>query len=110
MIVASKGGGKDPGTLNSWLKSNSGYSGCDIYWGSVDKLGFTSYQGMETADYNTICNGISNGHGIVANVHNGGHWVLLTGCLGNNMYSVNDPGYSTTQYSHSEVLREAVYH
>ena len=70
----------------------------------------TSYQGMETADYNTICNGISNGHGIVANVHNGGHWVLLTGCLGNNMYSVNDPGYSTTQYSHSEVLREAVYH
>jgi hypothetical protein len=30
--------------------------------------------------------------------------------LGNNLYSVNDPGYSKTSYYHSEMVRLAVYH
>lgn len=79
MMLATKAGGVDPGSLNSWLDSNGGYSGCDIYWGSVDKLGLTSFQGIENASESEICNGLSQGHGIIANVMNGGHWVLLTG-------------------------------
>jgi hypothetical protein len=38
-------------------------------------------QGVEVANEQEICNGLSQGHGIVANVNNGGHWVLLTGDL-----------------------------
>lgn len=111
MILKTKGADYNPSTLDKWLTKNGGYAnGCEIYWGKVDSLGKTSYQGMETASESAICSGLSKGHGIVANVHNGGHWVLLTGCLGNGKYSVNDPGFSTTSYSHSEILREAVYH
>ena len=102
---------KDPGSLNSWLKSNGGYaSGCNIVWASVDALGVTKFQGIETASESAICSGLSQGHGIVANVHNGGHYVLLTACAGNGVFYVNDPGYSTTTYKMSDILKEAVYH
>jgi hypothetical protein len=111
MILNTKGTGHDPGSLNSWLKSNGGYaSGCNIIWASVDAFGVTSFQGIETADESAICNGLSQGHGIVANVHNGGHWVLLTACAGNGVFYVNDPGYSTTTYTMADIVQEAVYH
>jgi hypothetical protein len=109
--LATKGSGKNPSALNSWLKSNGGYSsGCLINWGAVDKLGFTKYQGKETPSESEICSGLSAGHGMVANVHNGGHWVLLTGCAGNDVFYVNDPAYSTTSYKHSDIVGLAVYH
>lgn len=111
MILHTKGSGKDPSSLNSWLKSNGGYaSGCNIVWGSVDALGYTKFQGKEKASESAICDGLAKGHGIVANVHGGSHWVLLTACKGNGVYYVNDPGYSTTTYKHSDILEEAVYH
>lgn len=80
MMLASKGVGLDPGSLNSWLISNGGYAdGCDIIWSVPDRWGVTSFQGIETANESEICNGLAQGHGIIANVMNGGHWVLLTG-------------------------------
>jgi hypothetical protein len=88
-----------------------GYAGgCNIYWGSVDQLGCTKFQAIETASETEICNGLKAGHGIVANVNGGGHYVLLTACLGNGVFAVNDPGYSKTSYKMSEILAEAVYH
>ena len=111
MILATKGAGKDPSSLNSWLKSHGGYSsGCLINWASVDALGYTKYQGKQTPTETEMCNGIKAGHGLVANVHNGGHWVLLTGCAGNGVFYVNDPGYSTTTYKKSDIVGLAVYH
>mmetsp|Transcript_5667 Transcript_5667/g.8605 ORF Transcript_5667/g.8605 Transcript_5667/m.8605 type:complete len:197 (+) Transcript_5667:90-680(+) len=111
MILHTKGSGKDPSSLNKWLKNNGGYSGgCNIYWGSVDALGYTTFMGKQKASESEICNGLAKGHGIVANVHGGSHWVLLTACKGNGVYYVNDPGYSTTTYKHSDILEEAVYH
>jgi hypothetical protein len=62
------------------------------------------------ADESAICDGLSQNHGIIANVNGGAHWVLLTGCLGNGVFSVNDPGYSKTSYTMSEIVQEAVYH
>jgi hypothetical protein len=111
MILQTKGAGQDPASLNSWLKSNGGYAnGCNIYWASVDAFGVTKFQAIETANESEICSGLSQGHGIVANVHNGGHWVLLTACAGNGVFYVNDPGYSTTTYKMSDIVQEAVYH
>jgi hypothetical protein len=111
MILQTKGAGQDPASLNDWLTNNGGYmDGCGIYWGTVDAFGVTSFQGIETADEDAICNGLNNGHGIVANVNNGGHWVLLTACAGNGVFYANDPGWGTPTYTMGEILMEAVYH
>lgn len=111
MMLQTKGANVDPSSLDSWLTNNGGYAnGCDIYWSKVDAFGVTTFQGIETANESEICSGLSQGHGIIANVNNGGHWVLLTGCQGNGVFYVNDPGYSRSTYSMSEILREAVYH
>jgi hypothetical protein len=47
--------------------------------GSVDAFGVTKFVGIQNPTYSETCNGLSLGHGLVANVNNGGHWVLLTG-------------------------------
>jgi len=111
MLLSTKGYTIDPLNLNSWLDENGGYAdGCDIVWGSVDTFGKTSYQGQETATYETICEGVAAGHGIIINVRGGTHWVLVTGCQGNGVFDVNDPGFECTSYSFDEVLLESVYH
>lgn len=112
MILTTKGASNNPGQLNSWLKSNGGYSsGCLINWSSVNKFGVVTFIAKEPdASESEICSGLSAGHGLVANVHNGGHWVLLTGCAGNGVFYVNDPYYSTTTYKRSDIVDLAVYH
>jgi hypothetical protein len=111
MLLATKGIAVDPGSLDNWLSYNGGYwDGCDLIWATIDAFGVTSFQGMETADEEAICNGLAAGHGIIANVMNGGHWVLLTGCLGGGVFTVNDPGFSRDTYGIWEIVMEAVYH
>ncbi len=111
MMLTTKGTSKNPSQLNSWLKSNGGYSsGCLINWASVNSFKTVTYIGKQHPSESEICNGLSAKHGLIANVHNGGHWVLLTGCNGGGVYRVNDPGYSTTTYKHSDIVEIAVYH
>eukprot|EP01012_Entosiphon_sulcatum_P002857 TRINITY_DN1070_c0_g1_i1.p2 TRINITY_DN1070_c0_g1~~TRINITY_DN1070_c0_g1_i1.p2 ORF type:complete len:221 (+),score=34.69 TRINITY_DN1070_c0_g1_i1:40-702(+) len=111
MMLATKGISTNPSNLNNWLKSNGGYvSGCDIIWSKADAFGKTSFQGLEKAGESAICSGLSAGHGIIANVNNGQHWVLLTGCQGNGVFSVNDPGYNRATYTLGDIVQEAVYH
>eukprot|EP01034_Spumella_vulgaris_P042459 gene42459-52658_t len=111
MILATKGAGQNPSSFDSWLTTNGGYvNGCDLVWSKADAFGKTSFQGIQRANEGEICNGLAAGHGIVANVNNGGHWVLLTACLGGGNFAVNDPGYSRTSYSLGEISQEAVYH
>ena len=46
---------------------------------------------------------------IIANVHNGRHWVLLTGRSGGR-YTTNDPGTQTSPtYAHSEMVGFRTY-
>jgi len=87
MLLVTRGWSGTPGTLDTWLTNNGGYAnGCDLYWGSVDKLGHTHCMGFETASYADVCTGVSQGHGVVINVRSGTHWVLVTGCAGNNVF------------------------
>lgn len=109
MILKSRGYDTDPGRLNAWLKANGGYSGCAIYWGSVDRLGKTKCQGFQTGSFATVCGWVRSGYGVVLNVNNGGHWVLATGCDGSNNVMVNDPGYSKVSYPFSQVGRMVLY-
>lgn len=111
MMLDTKGCHYNPSTLDSWLTSNGGYAdGCNIYWGSVDTFGCTTYIGKQNPTESEICNGLDAMHGLIANVNNGGHWVLLTGCAGGGVFYVNDPGYSRDTYSLSEIVEIAVYH
>ena len=91
----------NPSTLNAWLKTHGGYVQQDLFvWASINPLGlvFTGFIG--NAD---IASKLNGGGIVILNVHNGGHWVLATGISGNTIY-VNDPGYSTTSYSMSEIV------
>ena len=58
-----------------------------------------------------IASSLSAGHVVILNVHNGGHWVLAHSMSGNTIY-VNDPGYSTTSYTLSEIVagNSGLYH
>ena len=111
MFIAGRGYGGDPGKFNQWLKSNGGYvSGCDIVWGKVDNLGYSSFQGREKPAYSVVCDGVNNGHGIIANVNKGHHYVLVTGCTGSSSYTVNDPAGRQSTFTHDSVLHFEVYH
>eukprot|EP01147_Barroeca_monosierra_P005289 gene5289-7061_t len=111
MILRTKGLNFNPGSLNNWLIKNGGYESGDLLvWGSVNKLGVITFQAIENPDLSTLIKGVNACHGIVANVRGGSHWVLLTSYAGNGVFNVNDPGFSTTQYNFSEMLRFAVYH
>jgi len=111
MMLDTKGVSTNPGAFNSWLKANGGYeSGCDIIWATADKYGKTTFQGQEVASESSICTGLAAGHGIIANVRGGTHWVLLTGCRGGGVFDVNDPGFNQATYTLGDILRESVYH
>jgi len=110
MILAKRGLNQNPSTLNTWLTANGGYAnGCSIYWSKVDKLGKTRNLGYQSGNYQTVCGWIKSGRGVIGNVNNGGHYVLLTGCDGKNNYFVNDPGFSRTTYPLSGVKKYMVY-
>ena len=104
--VAMYSGTHTPGTLNSWLMGHGGYSGNLFIWGSVSSLGL-KYLGKSSSAAD-ITNHINAGHGVILNVHNGGHWVLATGVSGSS-YLVNDPGYTTTSYPKSEVREAGIF-
>jgi len=111
MYIASRGYGGNPGSFNKWLKNNGGYaSGCLIYWAKVDNLGFSSWAGIQNPTYDTVCSSLEKGNGIIANVNNGHHYVLVTGCAGSSKYNVHDPAGRRDTFSHSEVKTFAVYH
>lgn len=91
----------NPSTLNTWLKANGGYAQDDLFvWTAIEKLGVT-FLGKKTK--NQIISNLNSGNIVIINVHNGRHWVLATGYSGDNIL-VNDPGFSTPQYSMSEIV------
>jgi hypothetical protein len=101
MALAGTGHSYNPGTLNTWLKEHGGYASGDLFvWTAIDKLGLT-YKGKIS---NTeIKKHLDEGYVVILNVHNGGHWVLAHGYSGDNIL-VNDPGFSTTAYSISQIV------
>ena len=101
MALAGTGHSYNPKTLNQWLKANGGYArGDEFVWASINKLGLTFGGFVSNAN---IKSSLDAGKVVICNVHNGGHWVLAHGYSGDNIL-VNDPGYSTTSYSLSQIV------
>ena len=110
MALAGLGRSENPGTINAWLKANGGYVGGDgLNWSVVDKLGgLLHYEGKLSSS--VIKSSLDAGKVVICNVRNGGHWVLATGYSGDSI-SVNDPLFSVSSYTLSEIVpgNNAVY-
>jgi ABC-type bacteriocin/lantibiotic exporter with double-glycine peptidase domain len=108
MGIAAVGHNYDPATLNTWLIENDGYvAGDQLVWSAVRKTGvsyngtFQSYEGKVSNAM--IKNSLDSNSIVVCNVRNGSHWVVATGYKGNTIM-VNDPEFSTTSYTLSEIV------
>lgn len=101
MALSGTGHSYNPGTLNNWLKSNGGYASGNLFvWASINRIGLT-FKGF-VSNGNIKAN-LDAGNVVIVNVHNGQHWVLAHGYSGDNIL-VNDPGFSTTSYSLSQIV------
>ena len=128
----SSGGavGANPGTLNAWLKTHTGYVPTDLLDASM--LAVLSPRVSLGADYMHKTNDLSyqqvaklmasRGKAVVANVHSGGHFVLLSGYhpkallpayssvnMSSYAFSCNDPGFNTPAYTHAEISGYRVF-
>lgn len=109
MALAGTGHSYNPSTLNTWLKSNGGYVSGDLFvWSAINKLGLTFEGKVANSQIKTK---LDQGKVVICNVHNGGHWVLAHGYSGDNIL-VNDPGYTTTSYTLSQIVdgQNGIYH
>jgi LysM repeat protein len=103
----------NPKTFNAWLNRNGGYAGehgNSIVWGVVEKLspdvhlkGLYGKRPLLLMQHQ-----LDEGYSIIANVHEGEHWVLLTGHRG-KVFPCMDPGFSSESYRYAEIVGSAVY-
>jgi len=100
-----------PGSLNTWLKLNGGYSNNNLIESAIPKINPSRISwpadGMHPTNdlpYATVCQYIAAGRVVVGNVMNGGHFVLLIGYseTDGDTFAVNDSGFDTLQYSYSK--------
>lgn len=96
-----------PSSVNEWLKKHGGFvSGDEFVWASVDPLG-TKFGGFLTPSQ--AADNFKAGHVVILNVDQGHHYVLMTGIISSSEFKVNDPGFTKTSYTLSEVVRAAYY-
>ena len=101
--MALKGTGHDfnPSTLNKWLTGHNGYAQYDLFiWSSINAFDL-KFEGKVANSQ--IKSKLDQGKIVIINVHGGGHWVLAHAYSGDNI-QVNDPGYSVTSYTLSEIV------
>jgi len=101
-----------PKTLNAWLKNNGGYDGSNDLIESVvpninpERIFWPDDGFHKTNDlsFETIKSYLDKGRIVIANVHSGSHFVLLTGYATDDedTFTVNDPGYDVHFYSYSK--------
>lgn len=99
-----------PKTLNEWLRRNDGYDGSnDLIETQVPLIDPSRIVWPEDAMHKTndlsfevVCSYLDKGRIVIANVNNGGHFVLLTGYSveDGDTFAVNDPGYDRNSYSY----------
>eukprot|EP00656_Telonema_subtile_P034288 TRINITY_DN38391_c0_g1_i2.p1 TRINITY_DN38391_c0_g1~~TRINITY_DN38391_c0_g1_i2.p1 ORF type:complete len:223 (+),score=32.71 TRINITY_DN38391_c0_g1_i2:114-782(+) len=105
----------DPGSLNDWLRANGGYDGENDL--QEDKIANVSTllpvgavqwpaDGMHKTNdltFEIVQQYLAQKppRVVIANVLHGRHFVLVIGTVGADTILVNDPGFTTTNYSYS---------
>lgn len=110
----------NPSSLNTWLRSNEGYVGhnnlveSQVPLINPQRISWPA-DGMHSTNdlsFDEVTQQISKGRLVVANVNNGGHFVLLVGwnLVDKDTFIVNDPGYDRSEYSYShDVVGYRIY-
>jgi hypothetical protein len=111
MFLQSAGNNINPLQLNEFLISDGGYASKDlIIWSAVDAQFHVNFQGFNS---NPTVDGIKQSlddcHGLIANVRDGSHWVLITGYVSDETFNVHDPGFNTQTYDLSDISQYATY-
>lgn len=117
-----EGNPANPGTLNSWLVNNNGYSCID---GNCNNLNLAQVEKIDvyrkikyigeifrpTLSQSYILNALARELVVIGHVHNRTHFVLLNGSVDNdgNIYTVMDPFYNSTTYTYTEINDVIVY-
>lgn len=123
--ITVAGHSSNPGSLNSWLKANGGYtSGNDLIESVIPKVDPRHISWPADAMHPTnnipvahIVEYLKQGRPVIANVMKGAHFVLVTGWEGSEQLQtnvrggdayagvdtlyVNDPGFNRDTYSYS---------
>jgi hypothetical protein len=111
----------NPASLNMWLRDNNGYtSGSDLIESDIPNINKTHIRwpadGMHTTNdisLYSIRALLVHKRVVIANVMHGEHFVLVTGFsyTDPDTLFVNDPGFSTTNYSYSaDVVGWRLFH
>ena len=114
MVLKYFGADLDPGSLNSWLRNNGGYTGCLIYWAvpaNYDQ-NVEYITAFSTTDKTRVRQELDAGYPVIVGVNNGGHYVVVTRYSGDTYY-INDPGWTsrTTLASYNNTIsRIIIYH
>jgi hypothetical protein len=100
----------DPQTLNQWLIENDGYTSSNdlieeqVPFIDLERIAWPEDAMHRTNDlsYAEISAYLDKGRIVIANVNNGGHFVLLTGysTTDGDSFMVNDPGFHRDVYSY----------
>lgn len=102
MALSGIGNSQTPSTLNTWLNGHGGYVSGDLFvWASINPLGVRFVGFISNS---AIASNINADNIVIVNVHNGGHWVLVTSMINAQTVAVNDPGYATTSYTLSQIV------
>jgi hypothetical protein len=111
MFLQSSGNNINPLQLNEYLISNGGYAQQDlIIWSAVDAQFHVNFQGFNShPTVDGIKQGLDDCHGLIANVRDGSHWVLITGYASDETFTVHDPGFNTQTYDLSDISQYAIY-
>lgn len=120
MVLNHAGISQNPGTLNTLMKNNAGYSGLNVNWfvatreaanaAGSPKTRFVSLHNSSSTE--VLDKALNEGHPVIVGVDNDTHYVVVTGKQGNT-YSIADPGYAdqthTTLDSYNNNFRARGY-
>ena len=107
--IKVSGSGATPANLNAWLRSHNGYSGNLLISSAIVNIDRSHISWPSDAHHpkndvslSAIQKMLKDGRPVIANVNNGGHFVLVTGWNSSNpdQLAVNDPGFSRASYSY----------
>ncbi|EAL73331.1 hypothetical protein DDB_G0267756 [Dictyostelium discoideum AX4] len=122
MAIGGKGitiddGISNPGSLNTWLKSNSGYEGDNLLVeSSLENVSNKiNYVGSFPSSQYTMDDIISMLNKkdliLIINVNQGSHFVLATGydTTESDYVYVNDPGFTKSYYTYQDIVGYRIF-
>lgn len=102
----------DPGVMADWWSAHGGFTGNLVIHTTVSKIsGASSYLGQDHLSSDQLIAKLKAGITCIANVNNGGHWVIIIGFnhAEPGVFKVRDSGAGRDTFRISEMGKIAMY-